>query len=263
MVISVMYTVRFKKMGRKFVLTVLMVEGIFMFGRRTFREKERQLRRYARLRRITKTEFKELIRLSRDRNLLIRLQVAEILIDVMNQASKKLLVRLAKDRDELVRTEAYDSLHVFWLSDVEEFLRKAIKREKDELACTYAIRSWGIVASKIFDDYEDDITFTNELLKTKKIKESERCRLECFDSLYRFGDETALAEIVKFAESDDCYTRQWVYRSLEEFWDQENKAMVIDTVEKLIIKEEYPAIRKEFLTYLKMLITEEELDEDE
>ena len=39
--------------------------------------------------------------------------------------------------------------------------------------------------------------------------------------------------------------------------------MVIDTVEKLIIKEEYPAIRKEFLTYLKMLITEEELDEDE
>ena len=52
--------------------------------------------------------------------------MAEILIDVMNQASKKLLVRLAKDRDELVRTEAYDSLHVFWLSDVEEFLRKAI-----------------------------------------------------------------------------------------------------------------------------------------
>lgn len=72
-----------------------------------------------------------------------------------------------------------------------------------------------------------------------------------------------LEEIVKFAESDDCYTRQWVYRTLEEHLDQENKSMVIDTVEKLIIKEEYPAIRKEFLTYLKMLITEEELEEDE
>ena len=38
----------------------------------------------------------------------------------------------------------------------------------------------------------------------------------------------------------------------------EYKAMVIDTVEKLIVKEEYSLPRKEFLTYWKELITEED-----
>ena len=233
-----------------------------MCKRKAFITKEKQLRRYARLRRITKTEFKELIRLSRDRNSVIRFQVAEILIDVTNQASKKLLIRLAKDRDALVRTEAYDSLHVFWLSDVEEFLRKAIKREKDELACVYAIWSWEDVALKIFDDHGDDIAFVNELLKTKKVKELERCRLECYHALYRFGDKTMLKEIVKFAESDDYYIRRGVYRMLEELFDQENKSMVVDAVERLIIKEAYPLPRKEYLSFWKKLVMGEEIDPD-
>ena len=112
-----------------------------MTRRRTYQDKELLLRNYVRLNRITKTEFKQLMRLSKDKSSVIRFEVATILFDVKNQASKKLLFQLAKDRDSLVRAEAYTSLSGFKFADVEEFLRKAIEREKDELACSYAITS--------------------------------------------------------------------------------------------------------------------------
>ena len=70
-----------------------------MTRRRTYQDKELLLRNYVRLNRITKTEFKQLMRLSKDKSSVIRFEVATILFDVKNQASKKLLFQLAKDRD--------------------------------------------------------------------------------------------------------------------------------------------------------------------
>lgn len=145
-----------------------------MTRRRTYQDKELLLRNYVRLNRITKTEFKQLMRLSKDKSSVIRFEVATILFDVKNQASKKLLFQLAKDRDSLVRAEAYTSLSGFKFADVEEFLRKAIEREKDELACSYAITSWDEVALKLFDEHDEDINYVNKLLRTHKIMVSER-----------------------------------------------------------------------------------------
>ena len=138
------------------------------------------------------------MRLSKDKSSVIRFEVATILFDVKNQASKKLLFQLAKDRDSLVRAEAYTSLSGFKFADVEEFLRKAIEREKDELACSYAITSWGEVALKLFDEHDEDINYVNKLLRTHKIMVSERCRLECYYALYGFGDKKMLKKIMKF-----------------------------------------------------------------
>ena len=59
------------------------------------------------------------MRLSKDKSSVIRFEVATILFDVKNQASKKLLFQLAKDRDSLVRAEAYTSLSGFKFADVE------------------------------------------------------------------------------------------------------------------------------------------------
>ena len=70
-----------------------------MTRRRTYQDKELLLRNYVRLNRITKTEFKQLMRLSKDKSSVIRFEVATMLFDVKKEASKKLLFQLAKDRD--------------------------------------------------------------------------------------------------------------------------------------------------------------------
>ena len=227
-----------------------------MTRRRTYQDKELLLRNYVRLNRITKTEFKQLMRLSKDKSSVIRFEVATILFDVKNQASKKLLFQLAKDRDSLVRAEAYTSLSGFKFADVEEFLRKAIEREKDELACSYAITSWGEVALKLFDEHDEDINYVNKLLRTHKIMVSERCRLECYYALYGFGDKRMLKKIMKFLKSTNPYIRYIVYDTLELSVDQDNRSEIIDVLEKMLVKEELPEYRKKIISFLKKQIVE-------
>ena len=82
----------------------------------------------------------------------------------------EVLLKLACDKDELVRTEAYDSLSRFPLPEVESFLKKAIKTEKDWLACSYAISSWVENALSLFEEHSDDIVFIKEILELEKIK---------------------------------------------------------------------------------------------
>lgn len=231
-----------------------------MRKRRTYAEKDKLLRKYARLNRITKIEFRQLLMFSKDKNSNIRYDVASILSNVRNKASKQLLLRLANDKNALVRTEAYDSLAGFAFTDVEEFLENSIEKEKDGLACSYAIRSWTEIVSELYDEHDHDIEYINMILKKSKVRKSEHCMLECFYALYRFGDKEQLIEILNLFNSNDACIRYAVYETLKVIVNCENRAMIIEALEKRLIAEELMGWREEMLPFWKKLIIEETLE---
>lgn len=227
--------------------------------KKKYQEKEELLRTYNRLSTITKKEFKQLILLSRDRSSAIRVEVAEILFYVKNNASKKVLLKLACDKDELVRTEAYDSLSGFPLPEIGLFLKKAIQKEKDGLACSYAISSWVENALSLFEEHSEDIVFIKELLKLNKIKNSEHCLLQCYYSLYQFGEPGMLDKILEFLQSKDYNMHFCVYDVLEDIINDENRSMIIDALGNMLMEEESAGVRKTVIPFWKQLIIDQTL----
>ncbi len=227
--------------------------------KKKYQEKEELLRTYNRLYTITKKEFKQLILLSRDRSSAIRVEVAEILFYVKNNASKKVLLKLACDKDELVRTEAYDSLSGFPLPEIGLFLKKAIQKEKDGLACSYAISSWVENALSLFEEHSEDIVFIKELLKLNKIKNSEHCLLQCYYSLYQFGEPGMLDKILEFLQSKDYNMHFCVYDVLEDIINDENRSMIIDALGNMLMEEESAGVRKTVIPFWKQLIIDQTL----
>jgi hypothetical protein len=227
--------------------------------KKKYQEKEELLRAYNRLSTVTKKEFKQLILLSRDRSPVIRFEVAEILFCVKNNASKKVLLKLACDKDELVRTEAYDSLSGFPLPEIGLFLKKAIQTEKDGLACSYAISSWVEIALSLFEEHSEDIVFIKELLKLNKIKKSEHCLLQCYYSLYRFGEPGMLDKMLEFLQSKDYNMHFCVYDVLEDVVNDENRSMIIDALGNMLMEEESAGVRKTVIPFWKQLIIDQTL----
>lgn len=225
--------------------------------RKQYEEKQDLLRTYARLPKITKKEFKQLIILSRDKEPMVRVDVATILFDVKNAAAKKVLLQLACDKVALVRTEAYDSLSGFAFPEIEIFLKKAVKTERDALARTYAISSWTEVAIALFEDHSDDISFIKWMLEKTKIKKSEHCLLECYYALYRFGEKEMLAKILSFFRSKDYRIRLAVFHVLEEIVDDENRDKIIDAIENMLIEETAVGVKKTVIPFWKRLILEQ------
>lgn len=229
-----------------------------MKSKKKYREKMDILKSVRSIPEITKTEFKQLIILSRDKEPSVRWEVAEIIGDkeIRNQASKKLLFCLARDKDELVRIDAYEALQMFDITEVELFLKRAIQTEKEELACTYAISSWVEIALSIHNNYSDDINYVKWLLKQRKIQESEHCLLECYYSLYRFGEADIFPTILSFAESEDYQMHYVVFNILKEIVDEENRAEIIKAIQKILENTYAMGFVKTALPYWKELIVE-------
>lgn len=201
---------------------------------------------------ITKKEFKQLLIFSKDEESLIRGHVAEIISEkeIRNHASIKLLMRLAYDKDYLVRTDAFD------IPEVELFFRQAIHMEKNKIACWYAVRGWIKIALSIHDDYSDDINYVKWLLRQRKIQESEHCLLECYYSLYRFGEADILPTILSFAESKDYHMHYVVFYILQEIVNEENRAEIIEAIQKILENTYAMGFVKTALPFWKELIVE-------
>lgn len=182
---------------------------------------------------ITKKEFKQLIKFSKDRDPVIRCHVAEILMKkrVKNHASKKLLMRMACDRNKQVRTRAYSCLSVYDIFEVELFLKRAIQKEKNTEACYHAIEAWVDVVMSLHDNCEYDIYFVKWLLKQQKIQESEHCLLKCYYALYLFGEENMLPQILRFMESEDSSMCPTVLHILREIEDEDSRQEMIEAIE--------------------------------
>lgn len=205
---------------------------------------------------ITKKEFKQLIKYSKDKDPIIRCRVAEILMKkrLRNHASKRLLMHLACDGNRRVRTRAYSCLSVYDIFEVELFLKQAIQKEKNTEACYYAIEAWADIVMSLHDDCEYDVYFVKWLLKQKKIQESEHCLLACYYALYQFGEENMLPCIVRFMESEDSSMRPAVLHILQEIEDEDSRQEMIEAIEIILKDAKSWESVKVILPYWKQLI---------
>lgn len=79
-------------------------------------------------------------------------------------------------------------------------------------------------------------------------------------ALYRFGDKEQLIEILNLFNSNDACIRYAVYGTLKVIVNCENRAMIIEALEKRLIAEELMGWREEMLPFWKKLIIEETLE---
>lgn len=223
-----------------------------------FREKDDLLIHYRELPELTEEHFEVLLTLADDRDAYVRAQVAVLLINFENDTSRNVLLRLARDKDALVRTEAYDSLSVFECPDVEVFLEDAMKREKDKLARFYAILSWADIVAALYEDVSDKLLLIEKLKNTSRMKKSEHCLLACCYAQYMFGKEEALDEIIGFLGSKDYHIRCAVISTARDILDDDNREILKNAVEKLLIGEESRAVSSRAEKFLEELGKEEE-----
>ena len=139
------------------------------------------------------------------------------------------------------------------------FLKKAIQTEKDELACSYAISSWVENALSLFEEHSEDIVIIKELLKLNKIKKSEHCLLQCYYSLYQFGEPGMLDKILEFLQSKDYNMHFCVYDVLEDIVNDENRSMIIEALGNMLMEEESAGVRKTVIPFWKQLIIDQTL----
>lgn len=189
-------------------------------------EKIKLLTKYENAQKLTKKHLKKIVKLSKDKNVLVRSIVAELLGNFENNKSKKVLLKLACDKKALVRVDAYDSLSIFQSEEVERFLRKAILKEKNEIACAYAIMSWSDIVLVMDRDISKKRLFINKIKKIKRIQKSEQCMLSCYYAQYILGKRKSIKKILSFLNSKDYHIRCAAINTLEEILKPDNGQLI-------------------------------------
>ena len=164
------------------------------------------------------------------------------------------MLNLAIDKDALVRCEAYDSLSEFIFKDVEEFLRKSIVRENDELACSYAIMSWAEVIVNMYSEYNECIMFIDSIKEIDIVKNNEICMLNCEYARYLFNRDGKLNEILKFIKSEDYHIRCATINTLYDIIDDLNKKEIVYVLKKTLEIEKVVAVKESLKEFLKTYI---------
>ena len=207
------------------------------------KNKEEKIEFLEQLDKISDKYINVLSQLALDKDINIRCKVAELLINARGKNYRKILINLAKDKDSLVRTEAYDSLCVYPCKKVEKLLERAMKEEKDELACSYAIMSWGDVVYEIYDDIIDKINVIDEIRNRKLIIDSEQCMLSCEYVCYLFGINNSFERIIAFENSNDYHIRCSVINILCDILDEDNEHEIRGILNEVIVKEKVFAVK--------------------
>ena len=178
--------------------------------------------------------------LAKDKDWYLRSEAAALLINFESNQSKNILLRLAMDHHYIVRTEAYDSLKVFPLEEVEAFLEGAICREKNQLARSYAIMSWAIIVRDLYEKVsEKHLTFMRNQMALEK---GEHCLLEWMFAEYIFGKEKSIQNILAFLNSKDYNIRCCVVNTLKDIWHEDNEEEIYNAMKALLLQEKTVAV---------------------
>lgn len=199
---------------------------------------------YENLPRLDKKHIKKILKLSNDKESLIRDQVAALLINFSDyDISKEILLRLARDKKWLVRTEAYDSLSVFESKRVMKFLENAIQKEKNEIACAHAISVWAEIAAALDVNIPKKRVLVKKIKNTPRIQSSEHCLLACCYAQYIFGKKKALKKITGFLKSENYRIRCAAMNTLGWIMNDDNKAFIRVAIEDSLAGEYTVAVR--------------------
>lgn len=201
----------------------------------TFKKKVRFLNEYDHKTNLSTKDFKQLLALAGDKEKLIRSMTAAVLSNFVNTDSEKALLKLACDKSSLVRAESYDSLSFFDSTKVQKFLKKAILREKDEIAWAYAVIAWAEISAHK-KKQKKQYKFLKEIKDLAKSKKSEHCLLSFYYAKYLLQDKK-IKKILNFLNSEDYHIRCSAINLLWNIISTENKGLIAQALENLLIEE--------------------------
>ncbi len=174
-------------------------------------------------------------------DVLIREQVAAVLVFGAGEPGREILLKLAADSEELVRAEAYDTLSVYPDSQVAEALKQAAVTEPDDLARYFALVSYGDVMQELEPgDAEQKAFFRSRLER----EQAAVCRLGCEYALYQLGEPGTLERILGYLDDPDYLVRCRAVCTLEEIADEENCGRILEAVRGRREKESAAPVRE-------------------
>lgn len=177
-----------------------------------------------------------------DADAFVRSRCASQLSRFSNEKALELLFSLAIDDDAFVRLESYDSMRSYRSYETEQFLRKVILRETDDLARNYAILSWAETVKYLGYDISSAINF---VMCQKSTEKSSHCQLAFCYSQYIFGDIKALNEMLLFLKNKDYHIRCSVLNLLKSIVYESNKKSVKIAIHQMLLTEKSKAVRED------------------
>lgn len=184
-------------------------------------------------------------KLSYDSNSFVRGLVASLMVNSVNEFGFEILSRLSKDKNVYVRIEAFDSFSVFADVRVIELLQNVINNEKNTLAKSYAIMSFGDVVSilQLCDKY------THYILNIKNVSKSKECILSCLYCLSVFG-QNVVDEILFYLDDNNYRIRMSAIAILEEIVNSKNKGVILNKLVELLKYEKVRAVREKIKSFI-------------
>jgi len=172
--------------------------------------------------------------LSKDRSILIKLEVIRTLINFNGDFSKRILFELSEDKNNMVRVEVIDALKFFPEHDVFDLL-KATTRDSYYLIRSYAIYSMTIVGINL--KYEKN-KLIKEIKNLLQLEKNMFCKLSCYEAIYILGLKENLIYIFKLFNSKNYRIRCAIINCLFELLSNDNwseiEKFVDDNIEKEI-----------------------------
>lgn len=223
----------------------------------TNEEKLEQLEALSGQEKLGQEDLPLLRQLAKDRDPFIRGEVPYLLMAVPGDEALTLLLALASDQDPLVRCEAYDSLSAFSHPLALECLARALTREGDDLARSYAILSWAEL-SLLLDLAQAG---RERAQRQEASQESKRCRLSWLYAQYLFGDTAKLREILSYLEDPDYLLRSTALALLSQIALLSQMALgqneaITSSLRALLTREDVPALRERAQGLLRELLAE-------
>lgn len=190
-------------------------------------------------------DYMVLLPMANDEDEYIRSLAAESLVHVGIAPAMELLIRLTGDPDALVRTNAYDSLGSFENPQVRNLLKKAARKEPDELARFYALLSYA-------DQVQAGTAAVCYFQKSMHDDASPMCKLACSYALYQLGDDSQfdyLSESLHCAE--DYHIRSMAASFFLDILNENNREKVFAALNSALETEKSIAVSSRICKILR------------
>lgn len=166
-------------------------------------------------------DYMVLLTMANDEDEYIRSLAAENLVHLGIAPAMELLIRLTGDTDALVRTNAYDSLGSFNHPQVRNLLKKAARKEPDEVARFYALLSYA-------DHVQAGTAAVCFFQKSMRDDSSAMCKLACSYALYQLGDDSQFDSLFdNLHGAEDYHVRCMAASFFQDILNENNREMVL------------------------------------
>lgn len=169
--------------------------------------------------RFSDEEFSILELYSKEKNYIIRSEVARILVNSTCKRDEMILLKLSRDKNSLVRAEACDSLSISRSKRVAEVLVRTLKKDQSGMVRAYAIHSLGNISKRLH--IEMDIK--HEIKQMLRKEKSNLVKISAFKVLYSLEDKESFSFLINKLKAKKYQNRCAVINCLEEISSEGNR----------------------------------------